>query len=293
MKSIHNILIATDFSAHSDHALIMGRNLQKKTNAKVTLVHISDVPPLWYWHIPNTEAKSVLDEFQKETNENLKAKIHDQMTKLDVKFDTKILYGDQYHSLHEAIKEEKADLLIMGHRGEKGLFQLGSFAKKMIASSSIPLIITNSSRPVDKVGCLIDLSKPNAKIIEMGGLFSQLFHAHLSFFSHIPDLSSKALMGLPFSVGIQMFSDEDKKEIIQHSENSIMAINNNIAREDIHISISPEDVSIALSDELEAFNIDLAVMAKHNRGPLEKLFIGSVSKGVIDQFKGSVLILPS
>lgn len=293
MKSIHNILIATDFSAHSDYALIIGKNLQKKTNAKVTLVHISDVPPLWYWHVPNAEAKAVLDEFQKETNDNLKAKIQDQMKKLDVKFDAKILYGDNFTVLHDAIKEEKADLLLMGHRGEKGLFQVGSFAKKMIASSPIPLIITNSNQPIDKVGCLIDLSRPNVEIIEMGGFISQLFNAHLSFFSNIPDLSSKALMGLPFSVGIQMFSDEDKKEIIQHSENSIMAINSNIPREDIHISISAEDVSIALSDELEAFNIDLAVMAKHNRGPLEKLFIGSVSKGVIDQFKGSILILPA
>ena len=293
MKSIHNILIATDFSEHSDYALLMGAKLQKKTNAKVTLVHISDVPPLWYWSVHNPEARAIIDDFQKETNDNLEEKIQDQMKKLDVQFDSKILFGDNFNLLHEAIEKEKADLLIMGHRGEKGLFQIGSFAKKMIASSPIPLIITNSNRPIDKVACLLDLSSPNTQIIEAGGFTAKIFNAHLSFFSNIPDLSSKALIGLPFAVGIQMFSDQDKKEIVRNSEDNIMAMDRNIAREDIHISISQEDVSIALSDELEAFNIDLAVMAKHNRGPLEKLFIGSVSKGVIDNFKGSVLILPA
>jgi nucleotide-binding universal stress UspA family protein len=43
MQNFKNILIASDFSKHSDNAIEFTKNIHKKLGSQVSLIHISDV----------------------------------------------------------------------------------------------------------------------------------------------------------------------------------------------------------------------------------------------------------
>lgn len=292
MKTLKKVLIATDFSKSSDFALRFGKTLQEQQSLDITLVHISDASSVWDWPATTLQARNLLAQFQDEMTTVMQNKMADQQKRCEVNFPTKIIFGDSFDELTKLIKEGHADLLIMGHRGQKSLFPIGSFAKKMMSSSPVPVIITSSEAPITKVGCLLDLSSVSSDIVDAGLEFSELFNAHLSYFSSIPDLSSKAIAAIPFAITNYSFDEGEKMDIIKKAKEVVIEAVGKVNDEDIIVEISKDDTSTALSEMLEERNIDLAILSKHNRGPIEKFFMGSVSKGFIDQFKGSILILP-
>lgn len=280
-----NIIIATDLTESSDSALYVGKTLQEAHKCEITLIHIADVSGIWDW-------PAMMDEFQKDLKKRLEKKLSDQMQRCGVNFKTEVIFGERYYELHEYIKSYHFDLLIMGHRAERPLFS-GSLAKKIISSSNVPVFIATNHNPIRKIGCLLDLSNLTGNTIEEAKIMAQLFGAQVHYFSVIPDIASKALMSMPFAMANYTFSDEEREAIKSQAKKEIKNKLGVIDDEFIHVSISAFETSQALSDGLEKEGVNLAILAKHNRGPLEKLFIGSVSKAMIDDFRGNMLILAS
>ncbi len=292
MKKLNKVIVATDFSAGSDFALKMANRLKEKSSCSVTLVHISDAATTWDWPGTDLQALTLLEQFRKELTTAIEKKIKDQMVRCGVDFEAELIFGEAYSEMMNFIERSKADLIVMGHRGEKSIFPIGSFAKKMIASSAIPVLITNNETPINKVGCLLDLSKIMPFTITAGRDFAQMFNAHLSYFTSIPDLSTNLLTRMPFAISNTTLDENQRKEIISKAKNELIKNLGQVNEDDIIVDISIKGTSASLSEKLDEHNIDLAVLGKHNRGPLEKLFIGSVSSGFIDYFKGNSLILP-
>lgn len=292
MNKLKNILIATDFSPHSDFALKMGKLLQEKSSCSVTLVHISDVAATWDWPQADLQARTLLEQFRNKIKASIGMRIQEQMKKCGVSFETKLLFGEAYPEMMSLLKRTEADLLIMGHRGVKSIFPIGSFAKKMIASSPIPVLITNNETPINKVGCLLDLSNVMGQTAMAAKDFSKLFNAHLSFYTSIPDLSTNLLTRMPFGISNTSLDEFQRQEVITKAKNELKKSLGEINEDDIIVDIAIKGTSASLSEKLDEHNIDLAVLGKHNRGPIEKFFIGSFSAGVIDYFKNNILILP-
>lgn len=285
MTEVKRVLIATDLSLHADNALYMGRKLEQSMNCDITLLHIADVPYLWEW-------PAILDKFQAELKSGAETRIKEQMRRCGVSFKTQILFGEAYTDLNQYLKDNEFDLLIMGHRTDRPLFSSRSLAKKIIASTEIPVFICTNDKPISKVGCLVDLSKISEKCISQAQWTGKLFDAEIHYFTTIPDIASKALLSMPFAVSNYAFSNEEKETIIYKARTEIKSRLGNIGDEYIHVNITPDQIIKALAQQVEDAHVDLAVLAKHNRGPVEKLFIGSVTKGFIDHFNGNILVLP-
>lgn len=285
MNKPRKIIIATDLSDHSDCALHFGKNLQENHNCEVTLLHIADISGIWDW-------PAVINHFQTELKIGIDKRLNDQMQRCGANFKTRVIFGDRYYNLKEFLQVDNFDLLIMGHRAERPLFS-GSLAKKIISSTNIPVFIVTNNNPIHKIGCLLDLSNLTKNTAEEAKLAAQLFDAEVHYFTVIPDIATKVMMTMPFALGNYSYSDEERAAIKAQAKNEIKAKVGAIDDEFIHVSISQFDTGLALSKELEKESIDLGIMAKHNRGPVEKLYIGSVSKGIIDEFKGNMLVLNS
>jgi len=285
MTEIKRVLIATDLSVHTDSALYMGKKLEEFTSCDITLLHIADVPYLWEW-------PSILDKFQAELQSSAETRIKEQMKRCGVDFKTQILFGETYTDLNQYLKDNEFDLLIMGHRTDRPLFSSRSLAKKIIASTEVPVFICTNDKPISKVGCLVDLSKISEKCISEAEWAGKLFDAEIHYFTTIPDIASKALLSMPFAVSNYAFSNEEKESIVNKARTEIKTKIGNIGDEYIHVNITPDEIIKVLAQQAEEANIDLAILAKHNRGPVEKLFIGSVTKGFIDHFNGNILVLP-
>jgi len=290
MNPNYKILIATDFSTHSDLAVKIGDNIQRKSGATITLVHISETSPVWDLPATDEQAKNLLGRFQKEINTSIEKSMRDQLLRCNVSAETLIKFGTPQKELLELIDSTKPDLLIMGHQGRSGLFSLGSFAEKMIATSPVPVLVGKSLKDIEKVCCLIDLSKPSREAIDYTKRFAQLFGARATYLTSISDISSK--QNIPFMNSVFQFSDEERMKIKANAKALIQKNAGDLSNDEIQVEISPLRIVESLTKSLTEMEADLAVMSKHNRGPVERFFIGSTSIGILKNFNSNILVLP-
>jgi len=293
MKNAMNTVIATDFSKHSDYAVNLGKQLQEKFGGKATLIHISDVSPVWDWPATDVQAKNLLGQFQEEIKNSLDMKMRDQMNRCDVDFEGVIKFGNSQKELISFIESTNADLLVMGHRGQTGFFGIGSFAGKMIASSPIPVLIAKNSSTIKSITCLLDPAKISKQALNVTNDLVRGFQAKKKYLSFIADLSSGALMNIPFVMPSYEFDEQEKSQIIEKAKSHIISQERTISESEIQIEISKLSAIKALTNALSFSKTDLAIVSRHNRGTLETFFIGSVSMGILNEFEGNILVLPS
>ncbi|MFP5492351.1 MAG: universal stress protein [Bacteriovoracia bacterium] len=293
MKKMHKILVASDLSKQSDCAVQLAHELQQKMGGEVTLVHISDVSPVWDWPATEFQAKNVLGQFQTELNKAIETRLREQMVRNKLESEIMIKFGNSQEELLKVIEASKADILVMGHKGETSFFGIGSFAEKMIASSPIPVLIAKNTKAIKTVSALLDPASFSQASIAYAKNIAQDFHAKAQYLTFIPDLSSEALMNIPFVMPSYKFSEKEKHEITESVKASIVSHSKDISSQDIHVEISTLATGKALTRGLISQKADLAIISKHNRGAVEKLFIGSVSKSVLHEFEGNILVLPA
>lgn len=284
--------MATDFSKLSDNAVLLGNEIQNKLGGEVTLVHISDVSPVWDWPSTDIQAKNLLGQFQKEIHQSLVNLMNDQMVRCNVKFEGMIKFGNSQKELMSLIDSTQADLLVMGHRGQTGFFGVGSFAEKMIATSQVPVLIAKNNKAIKKISGLIDPSQISQESIAYTKDFARSFNAKSQFLTLIPDLSSESLMNAPFIMPTYKFSEQERIQITENAKSFILNESEGLSVADIHVEISSLPTAKALSKGLVEQKADLAIVSKHNRGAIEKFFIGSISKGILQEFDGNILVLP-
>lgn len=137
------------------------------------------------------------------------------MSRCNVNFDWIIKSGNPHHEIVNTIKETNTDLLIIGHKGESNFFGLGSFARKMIMSSPIPVLIARNDIPISKIGCLLDPSRISLDLILYSKEFSKRLQAKAQCLSFVPEPSSAALAENPLTLPIYKYSEKDKLKIIE------------------------------------------------------------------------------
>lgn len=283
MLSKPKILVASDFSLNSDRALLAAKELAHKTGGHITLVHAAGLPPVWDW-LPG-------EDYRNGFFSSLAKKIDAQLKRCELKCENDVIFGDPYEELLRTIKEKKFDILVMGHGGQDEIVYIGSLAQKMISSSSIPVLIVNDELSVKKIAGLLDPAYISEKVISAGEEFSFLLSSELSFLSIVPDLPAMAVSGIIEDISFA-FSDDQKEEISSKLKTRILKEMDPHSKAQLLILVSKDKTEVALLNELEDKDIDLAIVCRHNRGTLERFFIGSVSRKIVERFKGNILVIP-
>lgn len=141
MFDFKHILVPTDFGEAAGHATDLALNLAKKYGAKVTLVHAFFVPALAYgdgWALPIDEMlRSAEDAVGKAL-----AKAKDRFPNTEAL----IVKGEAWEQILGVAKDRRADLIVMGTHGRRGLSHvfLGSVAEKVVRLSPIPVLTVTS-----------------------------------------------------------------------------------------------------------------------------------------------------
>jgi nucleotide-binding universal stress UspA family protein len=141
-----NIIIAVDGSSFSEHAMRSGVEMAQKLDANITLVYVVDISNLIgnaavggaidsaALKIYNDEAKSVLDGLSKKYPYTKTNKIAEE--------------GIPAETILKLAGTNKADMIIMGTHGRKGLGHLliGSVAENVVRHSPIPVLVIPSKK---------------------------------------------------------------------------------------------------------------------------------------------------
>lgn len=152
-----NMLVATDLSARSDHAITRAVTLATQTPAKLTVIHV------------------IADAAEAQRREaEAKAEIGAQLARLQVggiPTAVKIVTGKHVEAILAAAKDEQADLVLIGkHRAVEDidLFR-GSTGERMVrfGNKSVLLVKTETTdRPYRKIVIGVDFSPASRRAVE-------------------------------------------------------------------------------------------------------------------------------
>jgi nucleotide-binding universal stress UspA family protein len=156
LKSMKNILVPLDFSELSDNALEHAMGLASQSGAKLTLFHsffdqlyFSDGGFTTGFESNVMVTDEIVNDFYKQKLKNLeeaKEKLLDEAKQkdIDIEIETLIKNGDPEYQIHEYVKAEKPDLVIMGSYGIGKNNLLSSSVTRNIMDSGIAPVLAIS-----------------------------------------------------------------------------------------------------------------------------------------------------
>lgn len=139
MQIFKHILVPTDFHAASGTALELAVSMAQAFDAKITLLHVWEVPiyPYMDFMLNSSLITRVEDAAVKGLAEAL-----EQLQKKLPTAQSKLKTGLPWEGVLEAINELGADLVVMGTHGRRGLSRLtlGSVAERVVRLSRVPVL---------------------------------------------------------------------------------------------------------------------------------------------------------
>ncbi len=148
MTRIRRILFATDFSTASRRAFITALALAKATDAETTILSVirpieAAVPEVYLdaATIERLEQQAMRRATRALQELSVRAK------RARVSVATLLRAGDPVREVIQAAKAQRADLLVVGTHGRRGLSKLalGSVAERLIAQAPCPVVVIRGS----------------------------------------------------------------------------------------------------------------------------------------------------
>lgn len=141
-----NILVPTDFSEYSDHALREAVDIAVQNKARINLLHVVD--RLQPCSVDYCIKEEVLLAVEKESIRASQEKMQKEVAriakdqKLDIAFDVKT--GVPYEEILKEQQDKKADLIVIASHGRTGLLHhLGSVADKVMRGAKCPVLLVH------------------------------------------------------------------------------------------------------------------------------------------------------
>jgi nucleotide-binding universal stress UspA family protein len=146
---IKKILVPTDFSSYSDQAVDYAAMLAKAFKARIVLMHVPEPYPYTVTDTLNlVDYGRGLDKIAQSLLGNLRKKL----TAKGFAVTTHLASGIAYREIVEKAELEKADMIVMGTHGRRGIdhLLLGSVAEKVVRFSGCPVVTVRSTSPSGK-----------------------------------------------------------------------------------------------------------------------------------------------
>jgi nucleotide-binding universal stress UspA family protein len=145
MQHFKHILVPSDFGEASAAALELGVSLARAFDAKLTLLHVWELPIYPYMDFMLNSA--VISEVEDAATKGL-ARALETLQQSMPSAQSKLKTGLPWQGILEASLELNADLVVMGTHGRHGLSRLtlGSVAEKVVRLSEVPVLTVHGPR---------------------------------------------------------------------------------------------------------------------------------------------------
>lgn len=287
------ILVATDFSEASHYALEAAENLRVVSRGTIHLVHVTSLLQECDWRGQEYALNYLPANYQEEMTRDLAKRMNQEFSDAGAEGKSEVLFGSPAKAILDYAENIGADLIVTGHKGSGITGLLGSVTAKLVSSSNLPLLIVKGPFHIDKVAGLIEATRPLEEIFSATEEFGFLFNAQIEFHSFQQDIGAIAQgQILTKSKGFTRFEPEEIVEVQKAMEACIRRFMDPHSKATIRTEVSEERVPYALRKMLEQNAVDLAVISRNQRNLLEKFFIGSVTRRLLEIYSGNMLVLP-
>lgn len=281
-KFIKNILWPTDFSAEAQEALAYGCLFAEKFSAKLIALHV--VPDFSPALFETTVIQSELLRHSASLKKRAEAKLRAVATRKGIAFQKIIITeGSPAKKIVETAESEKADLIVMGRKGQSRLEKIliGSVANHVLRHSLVPLLLTKKGKrklTIKKILVPTDFTKGEDIERDVAWALAKAFGASLTL------LYVLELYGHEFRMVDQMF-----EEVMQKFKQRAEKFGKGIPMaKDV---IKAVNAATGIVDYSRRLNFDLIVMASCSRG-LGRFFLGSTTEKVLSLSGVPIFVLP-
>jgi nucleotide-binding universal stress UspA family protein len=142
MKNFERIMVATDLTPASEPALKEAVEMAKEKGSQLVITHVYQLPS-------PTEAEAAAPGVYDQWDQNLRTAVEKRLQplvedakKAGVNARALVLSGAAYEAISQAAEKNKADLVVMGTHGRKGVsrFFVGSVASRVISTAPCPVM---------------------------------------------------------------------------------------------------------------------------------------------------------
>ena len=143
--AIHNVAVATDFGACSEHAVEHALAVARHFDATLHLLHL--VLPSKFAYVP--EMMPAIDEAAGRDSDQYVARLTGTHLLDGVKLERWVEQGEIAEVVHGFVKDHQIDMLVVGTHGRSGLPRLilGSVAQQIFHSVRCPVLVVGPRAP--------------------------------------------------------------------------------------------------------------------------------------------------
>jgi nucleotide-binding universal stress UspA family protein len=147
MFVLRRVLVPVDFTETSDRALEYALELARKFEAKITVMHAYQIPVYGFPDATYITAAEVATQISNAAQARLDAILEAHKTS-GVETTAILRDGVAWEEINRIAGEVKADLIIIGTHGRRGLARalLGSVAENVIRTSTVPVLVIHGPR---------------------------------------------------------------------------------------------------------------------------------------------------
>jgi len=289
---LKRIVAATDFSTNSELAVLRGARIAQKYGLELHLLHV--VHPLDIYPELMLSFDSHLKDYERlkranglESLDKLAVRMKNSF-EITVKTATRI--GRPHIQIAEYVEDEKADLIVVGYRGEQNLLDaiMGSTAVRLLRTASCPVLMIKNSAftPYKQALVALDLSDTSLKIASMASYIARGARIEML---HVYDQRHNVLSR---DVGMSDAEVKDYRDsAIKLIDDKLNSIRNQLAGEHKTSKVVEGYLPESICARINETNADLVVLGKKGKSNVEEFMLGSVSKTVAGMAKCDVLLI--
>jgi universal stress protein E len=292
MSQLNRILAATDLSAPARHAVERAAVVSKDTAATLDLLHVANLAPLERLRqlmgaTPADMEQRVLDAARQKLGDLAAA----LQQRFGVAADIHVAIGSLLAELARKADGLAAGLLVCGARGESVIrhFTLGTTASRLLSTATCPVLVVKQPphEPYRRLLVPVDFSPSSLRAIR-----------HARSVAPHADIVLLHAFDVPFE-GHLRYASVDENTIHhyrivakQEATQKLLALRDEagLAPDRASVVVLRGNPTLSITEQEQEWDCDLTVMGKHGENLLEKMLLGSVTKHVLAESQGDVLI---
>ncbi|MBX9692674.1 MAG: universal stress protein [Cyanobacteria bacterium] len=297
------ILVAVDGSIFSEAAMASVINHQWPENPTVKLVTVVKVKePFLHLKLPsnNCSKQEVLSHTESAMAE-LALNVANRMPHASVNFE--VLTGSVRSTIARAAKLWKADLVVLGSHGKKGLDAiLGSVSQSVLEQANCPVLIIKcgatsahleESRDFERILVAVDGSDCSRGAVSWMARHSWLPSASFKVLSAVADKSETVSNETDPQKATWIMKEwgVERQKVLDAVKTQALKLNRGIDNEHVTLDVVPGDPCERITGIARGWKAELIVMGSHGKSAVNRLIVGSVSQAVAAAAPCSVLIV--
>lgn len=291
LPPLHQILAATDLSALSRHAADRAARVAVASGATLRLQHVlsgSALAELRSWlGVGAAPEQAVLAE----TRQQLQAMASQLSLTHGLQVQAELATGVALDELLASAERQQADLLVLGARGAGTLrrLALGSTAERLLRRSQRPLLVVRlqAHEAYRRVLVPVDFSPWSGVTVRLAQRVAPKAHLVLLHTYDAPFVDKLRFAGVD-----EATVEQYRRQAQAHASQQLHGLANELGLAPGRWTprLLPGEAWLRIIEQEQEQDCDLIAIGKHGRQAAEELLLGSVTKTVLAEAQGDVLV---